>query len=130
MYYDNYEKIDVSKDANVNYLFTMVVMISIDINHITILNICSVDYCCIIIGITKSEAIHLLRNAEKKLGKKGQNWIIIYNIFYHIWKMDNDIIYIWCLYPSYFIYMTFPCYLIYKKLGNIRKISKLYRIIA
>ena len=80
LYYDNYDQIDVSKDTNVNYLFVMVV-ISIDINHITILNIYSVDYCCIIIGITKSEAIHLLRNAEKKLGKKGQNWIIIYNIF-------------------------------------------------
>ena len=37
---------------------------SIDINSTAILNIRSVNYCCIINGITKSEAISLLRNAD------------------------------------------------------------------
>ena len=39
-------------------------IMSIDINSTAILNIRSVNYCCIINGITKSEAISLLRNAD------------------------------------------------------------------
>ena len=37
---------------------------SINLNDIAILNICSVDYPCIINGIEKSEAINLLQNAD------------------------------------------------------------------
>ena len=35
----------------------------IDINSIVILTIYDIDYCCIIIEISKREAIHLLKNA-------------------------------------------------------------------
>ena len=41
-----------------------VLMISIDVNSIVILNIHGVYYCCIIVGISKSEAKNLLRNAD------------------------------------------------------------------
>ena len=40
-----------------------VLIMSIDFNIITILNIDGIDYRCIIAGISKSEAINLLRNA-------------------------------------------------------------------
>ena len=39
-------------------------IMSVDINSIVILNIHGVDTRYIIVGITKSEAIHLLRNAD------------------------------------------------------------------
>ena len=39
-------------------------MISISINSTAILNIHSVDYRCIIIGISKSEATNLLKNVD------------------------------------------------------------------
>ena len=41
-----------------------VLMMSIDINSIVILNIYGVDYRCIIVGISKIEAINLLKNAD------------------------------------------------------------------
>ena len=59
------------KDLHFNELSVMVsmicndyhdlLMISIDINSIAILNIHDVDYCCIINGITKSQAMNLLK---------------------------------------------------------------------
>ena len=86
------EKIDVSEGINVNetrlskeYIichywhvldiefafqsivcngFNDVLMMSSDISSIAFLNIFVVDYSCIIVGITKSEAINLLRNAD------------------------------------------------------------------
>ena len=42
---------------------------SINLNDIAILNICHVDYCCIINGIDESEVINLLQSA--KLTKKS-----------------------------------------------------------
>ena len=41
-----------------------VLMMSIDINSIATLNNHGVDYYCIIIGISKREAINVLRNAD------------------------------------------------------------------
>ena len=38
------------------------IMMSFDITNIAILNIYSADYCCIGFGISKSEAINLLKN--------------------------------------------------------------------
>ena len=54
------------------------VLMSINLNDIAILDIRSVDYCCVINGIDKSEVIYLLQNADltkkrgmlKKLKKK------------------------------------------------------------
>lgn len=43
-----------------------VLMICIDINSIIILNIHGIDYCCIINGISKSEGINLVKNADLK----------------------------------------------------------------
>ena len=37
---------------------------SFGINNIAILSICGADYCCMIIGIRKKEAINLLKNAD------------------------------------------------------------------
>ena len=39
-------------------------MISMNFSDIAILNIQSADYCCIISGITKSEAINLMKNID------------------------------------------------------------------
>ena len=39
-------------------------MISMNLNDITILNIKSVDYCCIVSGTSKSEAIDLMQNID------------------------------------------------------------------
>ena len=41
-----------------------VLMISMNLNNICILNICGVNVLCIINGISKSEAINLLENAD------------------------------------------------------------------
>ena len=40
-----------------------VLAMSMKLNNIVILNICGVDYCCIINGAIKIEAINFLRNA-------------------------------------------------------------------
>ena len=47
-----------------------VLMMCSNLNDIAILNICSVDYCCIINGVSKIDAINLLKNADltKKSG--------------------------------------------------------------
>ena len=45
-------------------------MISMNLSDIAILNIKSADYCCIISGITKNEAISLMENAD--LTKKSE----------------------------------------------------------
>ena len=47
-----------------------VLVMSMNLNNIAILNICGVDYRCIINGITKSEVVNLLQNAylSKKIG--------------------------------------------------------------
>ena len=39
-------------------------MMFINLNGISILNILDIDYCCIISGISKSEALNLLQNAD------------------------------------------------------------------
>ena len=39
-------------------------MISTNLSNIVILNIKNADYCCIINGITKSDALNLLKNAD------------------------------------------------------------------
>ena len=39
-------------------------MISMNLNDITILNIKSADYCCIVSGTSKSEAIDLMQNID------------------------------------------------------------------
>lgn len=39
-------------------------MMFIDVNCIAILNIHGVDCCCIILGISKSEVINLLKNSD------------------------------------------------------------------
>ena len=41
-----------------------VLMMSMDLKDIDILNICGVDHCYIITGITKSEDMNLLINAD------------------------------------------------------------------
>ena len=41
-----------------------VLIMSINLSDIAFLNICGVDYCCIINGISKSEAVGLLTNAS------------------------------------------------------------------
>ena len=46
-----------------------ILMVSIDINSITILDIYGVNYHCFIVGIIKREAINLLRNAD--LGRRN-----------------------------------------------------------
>ena len=48
---------------------------SMKLSNITILNIKGLDYCCIISGISKNEAINLMQNAD--LTKK--KWNIIQN---------------------------------------------------
>ena len=39
-------------------------MLSFDINNFTVLNINGIDYCCMIVGINKNEAIYLLKNCD------------------------------------------------------------------
>ena len=43
-----------------------VLMMSMNYNDVAILNINYVDYCCVIIGISKSEAINLMQNINLK----------------------------------------------------------------
>ena len=50
----------------------MDVMMSMNRNNIAIFNIKSADYCCIISGISKSEAINLMQNTY--LTKKGEHY--------------------------------------------------------
>ena len=47
-----------------------ILMMCSNVNDIAILNICGVDYCCIINGVCKIDAINLLKNADltKKSG--------------------------------------------------------------
>ena len=49
--------------------FHDVLMMSINLNDIAILNINSADFCCIINGISISDALNLLKKAD--LAKKG-----------------------------------------------------------
>ena len=44
-------------------------MMYINLNDIVILNIHDVDYCCVINGINKNDALNLLQNAD--LTKEG-----------------------------------------------------------
>ena len=39
-------------------------MISMNFNDIAILNIHGIEYCCVISGISKNEAVNLLQNAD------------------------------------------------------------------
>ena len=45
-------------------------MIAMKLSNIAILNIKSADYCCIISGVSKNEAINLMQNAD--LTKKSR----------------------------------------------------------
>ena len=54
-----------------------VLMMSMELKDIDILNICGVDHCCIITGITTSEDMNLLINAD--LSEK--KWITIIDNF-------------------------------------------------
>ena len=56
-----------------------------NVNNIAILNICGVDYCCIINGISKVEAIKLLQIAT--LNEKNRRKV---NVYYS--KMSKRII--------------------------------------
>ena len=50
--------------ANVYNGCSDVLMMSMSLSNIAILNIHDVDYCCIIIRISKSEAVNLLQNFD------------------------------------------------------------------
>ena len=52
-----------------------VLVMSVDISSIVVLDIHYVDYCGIIVGITKSEAIDLIKNTD--VSKKSRS---LYNI--------------------------------------------------
>ena len=47
-------------------------MMSMNLNDIAILNIKSIDYCCIISGISKNEATNLIQNID--LTKKEEHY--------------------------------------------------------
>ena len=51
-------------------------MISMNLSDIAILNINSVDYCCIITRISKSETVNLLQKADWNAKKKKKKNII------------------------------------------------------
>ena len=55
-----------------------------NLSDIAILNIEFVDYCCIIGGITKNEAIHLMQNDNLTKKKKKKRNITKHKIYYHI----------------------------------------------
>ena len=57
-------------------------MMSMNLSDIAILNNESADYCCIISGISKSEAINLMQNID--LTKKRLE------IYYHIWNGEKN----------------------------------------
>ena len=48
-------------------------MMSLGINSIVTLNIQGIDYCCIIVGISKSEAMNLLKNVDLSKKSASQN---------------------------------------------------------
>ena len=58
-----------------------VIITSMNLSNIVILIIHGVDYCCIISGISKNEAINLLKNSD--LTEKGRTLSNI-RIYYHI----------------------------------------------
>ena len=60
-----------------------VLMTSMNLSNIVILNIHGADYCCIISGISKSEAIRLLQKAD--LNEKCRALLII-KIIYKVYK--------------------------------------------
>ena len=63
-------------------------MMFIDINGIATLNNHGVDYYCIIIGISKREAINVLRNADL-----SENSRSLWNIkIFHVYKMNEETI--------------------------------------
>ena len=53
-------------------------MMSMDLKDIDILNICGVPHCCIITGITKSEDMNLLINADLSEKSGSLQFIIFY----------------------------------------------------
>ena len=57
-------------------------MMSLKLSGITILNINSVDYCCIITGISKCEAVNVLQKAD--LNEKRRTLQNIINLFSNI----------------------------------------------
>ena len=58
-----------------------IIMMSMNLSDIGILRIEGVDYCCIINGISQSEAIALLNNTDLN-EKSGTLWNI--KIYYHV----------------------------------------------
>ena len=61
-----------------------VLMMSMNLNNITILNINGIDYCCIITPISKSEAINLTQDID--LSKKSGTLWNVENLFSNIGK--------------------------------------------
>ena len=69
-----YDRTDVSEVINVNRTsklkecdivrYWYFLMISMNLSDIAILNIKSADYCCIVGGISKSEAINLMQKND------------------------------------------------------------------
>ena len=59
-------------------------------NSIYVLNIHGFVYRCIIVGISKSEIIRFIKSAD--LNKKSESLINIETFFYHVLKMNKEII--------------------------------------
>ena len=57
-------------------MFHDVLMMSMDLNNIAIINIRGVDYRHVTNGISKSEIVNLLQNAD--LSEKGRSLIFLY----------------------------------------------------
>ena len=62
-----------------------VLMMFVNLSDIAILNINGVDYCCIITGISKSEAVNLLQKAD--LNEKNVNFFFVFYIYTYL-KID------------------------------------------
>ena len=92
-----YDRIDVSEGIDLNYWYFLdkrfqfqsyvcnrcrdLVMMSMNLSGIAIVNVKSADYCCIINGISKNEAINLMQNADlTKKSETLQNKKIYYYI--------------------------------------------------
>ena len=66
---------------------------SFDMNRIAILNIDGVDYCFIIVAVSKIEAINLFKNADYSESSRNiKNYENIKKSSCIVWKMDKEII--------------------------------------
>ena len=57
--------------------FHGVLKVSIEYNDIVILNIQGVDYCCIIIGISKSKAVNVFESNDSRIKMEHKLKIIL-----------------------------------------------------